>query len=181
LGSFLKLVFVFSVWRSDVEDFRIVFDQVIEILNLLISLSITNGGRGIFFNQFENVFCLMRAQSTIVTPLLLQACLTVKKVQRICFVFFVWASTVERFCFVCGLLWLGWILLRRVFDTLCRNLLWFWFFVGSKTFNLFKSLLASKLGLNFLVVHPVEGKGSSSIDDRGVVALLDLGIQKLFW
>lgn len=179
LGSFLKLVFVFCVWRSDVEDFRIVFDQVIEILNLLISLSISNVARGI--DHLENVSRVLGTCSAIFTALLLLACLTANKVQRICFVFFVWASTVKRFSFVFRLFRLGWFLLKRVFDKLCRNFWMFWFFVGSKTFNLFESLLASELGLNFLVMHPVEGKGSSSINHRGVVALLDLGIQKLFW
>jgi hypothetical protein len=43
-----------------------------------------------------------------------------------------------------------------------------------------KSFLAPHIKLNLFVKHSVESKTDSGIDDGGVVALLDFGVQKFF-
>ena len=41
-----------------------------------------------------------------------------------------------------------------------------------------ESLLASVLDLDVFVVHSVESKGCSGVDDAGVVTFLDLGVEE---
>ena len=179
LAAFFQFIFVFGVRRSDVEDFSFVFHQEFEVLDLLISLSVIDVIRRI--NHFENVSRVWGTNSAVFFVLLLLTSLTRLEVHRICIVFFVRAETVEWFLVVFRLLRFGWFLLSGVFEIYCLRLVFVQFLFSSQKFNLLKCLLASELGLDFFVMHPVEGQGSSSIDYGGVVAILDLGVQKLFW
>lgn len=179
LGAFFQFIFVFGVRRSDVEDFWFVFHQEFEVLDLLISLGVIDVIRRI--NHFQNVSRILGADSAVFAMLLLLASLTRLEVHRVCFIFFVRAETVQWLLVVFRLLRFRIFLLIGVFEISYLRLVLVQFLLGSQKFNLLKRLLASELSLNFFVMHPVEGQGSSSIDYGGVVTILDLGVQKLFW
>jgi len=179
LGTFFQFIFVFGIRRSDVEDFWFVFHQEFEVLDLLISLSVKDVIRRI--NHFENVSRVLGTDSAVFAMLLLLTSLTRLEVHRVCFIFFVRAETVQWFLVVFRLLRFRIFLFIGVFEILYLRLVLVQFLFSSQKFNLLKCLLASELGLDFFIMHPVESQGSSSIDYGGVVAILDLGVQKLFW
>ena len=146
----LHLVLGFRVWRSHVEDLRVVLHQVFDILHHVFFVTLRLCLLSETFEALEpdkiKIFLWLRISSYQVVKKLLWDFLTLK----------------------CHLLHFDlhlFLVLVQLTLSLCL-------------IEMLLSLLNSKLGLDILIVHAVESEGHSSIDHRRVRAVLNVCIQK---